>query len=329
MSYSDGKRKGSAVNKLFKLKKWLTVPEAARHLTIVFGEEVRESDVLRLALDGHLKLSVNLLNHAKARRGKVIPLSEARTAPSLFQEGDKPRKVVRAIPLNEHDFLELDEQIVTLDGVWDLPFIGNEGLDVEQECQQLNDGPTVTLQSLDGAFVKGQDGQLFQLQEDFDDNRHTAGSKAGLRELEERIALENIEPSKARELLDRHKERRKKYLAERKANRDAGRNSANYFPAGRLPHDSVLVVRSEALWELEESMNEAPSSAERSLTTTERNTLLVIIAALCNYSAIKPQERGAATQIAKLTEEIGATVTDDTVRTALAKIPDALETRRK
>lgn len=65
------------------------------------------------------------------------------------------------------------------------------------------------------------------------------------------------------------------------------------------------------------------------LKTQERNTLLTIIAALCDYSAIKHQERGAASQIAKMTEEIGASVTDDTVRKVLARIPGALETRMK
>jgi hypothetical protein len=182
---------------------------------------------------------------------------------------------------------------------------------------------------LDGAFVKGQDGQLCQLQESYDENEYQRGSEANLRKLKERMALENIEPSKAKELLDQHQEERKKYLAERKAKRDAGKHSENYYPAGGLPSDSVLVVRTEALREFEASITDAPVSVEKPLTTTERNTLLTIIAALCDYSAIKPQERGAAAQIAKLTEDIGATVTDDTVRKALAKIPEALETRMK
>lgn len=65
------------------------------------------------------------------------------------------------------------------------------------------------------------------------------------------------------------------------------------------------------------------------MTTTERNTLLTIIAALCDYSAIKTDDRGAATQIAKLTDEIGAAVSDDTVRRWLKAIPDALATRMK
>lgn len=65
------------------------------------------------------------------------------------------------------------------------------------------------------------------------------------------------------------------------------------------------------------------------LATTERSTLLTIIAGLCRYSGIKHQERGAANQITKLTEELGAAVSDDTVRRILAKIPDALESRLK
>jgi len=60
------------MSKLFKLKEWLTVADAAQHLTIVFGEEVAEADVLRFALDGHLKLSVNFVNHAKAKCGQIV-----------------------------------------------------------------------------------------------------------------------------------------------------------------------------------------------------------------------------------------------------------------
>lgn len=68
---------------------------------------------------------------------------------------------------------------------------------------------------------------------------------------------------------------------------------------------------------------------ESPVTARERNTLLTIIAALCEYSGIDPTERGAASQIAKMTEKLGATVTDDTIRKALGKIADALETRMK
>jgi len=55
------------MGKLFKLKEWMTVADAARHISSLCEEEVNEADVLRLALDGHLKIAVNLVNGVYAR----------------------------------------------------------------------------------------------------------------------------------------------------------------------------------------------------------------------------------------------------------------------
>ena len=101
----------------------------------------------------------------------------------------------------------------------------------------------------------------------------------------------------------------------------------SYYPAGGLPVDAVLVVRTEELRKFEQKIS-GNAEEERSLRTTERNTLLTIIAALCDYSNIKYQERGVVGQIERMTQEIGAPVTDDTNRTVLAKIPAPLETRK-
>jgi hypothetical protein len=318
------------VGKLFKLMEWLTLADAAQHLSIMFGEDVREADVLRLALDGHLKLSAHMVNHARALRGKVVPIDEAETV-EMFEDLSRGKsiKVIRGLHIREGEILELDKEIVTLVGVWDLPMIGAERLDVEHEYQNQTGGPDVTLLGLDGAFVEGQDGTLFQLQESYDENEYQTGSNAHLRKLNERIARDNVGPSKAQELLDQYKKNRKTFLAESKANEDSGKDALNYYPAGGLPKDGVLVVRTDALRKLEQSIIGAPASVDKPMTTTERNTLLTIIAALCDYSAIKPGDRGAASQIAKLTEDIAATVTDDTIRKVLAKIPDALEARMK
>lgn len=68
---------------------------------------------------------------------------------------------------------------------------------------------------------------------------------------------------------------------------------------------------------------------EKPITTTERNTLLTIVAALCGYSDIKHHERGASQRIMAMTDDIGAHVDDETIRNALKKIPGALETRMK
>ncbi len=65
------------------------------------------------------------------------------------------------------------------------------------------------------------------------------------------------------------------------------------------------------------------------LQSNERNSLLTIIAALCDHSNIRHGERGVAGKIANMTEKIGAPVSQDTVLRALSKIPDALESRSK
>ena len=64
------------MSKLFSLKEWLTLADAAQHLAIVFGEDVTEADVLRLGLDGRLRLSVHFVNHTRAHCGKVVSWDE-------------------------------------------------------------------------------------------------------------------------------------------------------------------------------------------------------------------------------------------------------------
>ena len=245
------------MKKLFTLKKWLTLQEAARYLTIVFGEEVREADVLRLALDGHLKLSVNFVNHARARKGEVVPIEEAKYTEFLFgsvprlsipeEHKGKPIMVMRGINLDDKRVLNLDSDVVTLNGVYDLVMLGNERLDIEHKYQMLTKGPSVTLHGLDGAFVTGDANTMYQIQESYDENEYQTGSNGSLRELEKDITLKKIKPEKANELLAKHKENRKIFLAKAKERRDSGRDSENYHPAGGLPGDGVIVVRTDAL----------------------------------------------------------------------------------
>src|SRR5215472_4776769 len=98
------------MRKLFNLKYWLTLPDAARHLSMLLGEDVNEADVLRLALDGHLTLSVNFVNYTMGRCGRVISSGDAKwiTVPSL--SGDQQVKLpVSGMQIAEDKFLQLDE----------------------------------------------------------------------------------------------------------------------------------------------------------------------------------------------------------------------------
>ncbi len=229
-------------SKLFQLKNWLTIPEAAKYLSIMFGEEVNESDVLRLALDRHLKLSVNFVNHAHAKRGeKFLPFEEWETKfrkmaswqtaetrgrsdgmiavhfpghdigfylkdDELINENGPQRlghdEELKSRLLKKHspeeqtniitDMIEaaiihireesekydgkvppstmsFKGNVTSIDGVWDLPMLGTENIDIEHGFQMLTGGPEVTLVGLDGACVEDKDGVIYQLQDRFDE----------------------------------------------------------------------------------------------------------------------------------------------------------------
>lgn len=50
---------------LWKLREWLTISQAAEYLSSKIDDDVSEADILRLGLDGQLKLSVNLPSGTK------------------------------------------------------------------------------------------------------------------------------------------------------------------------------------------------------------------------------------------------------------------------
>ncbi|MBC7619867.1 MAG: hypothetical protein H7293_12940 [Candidatus Saccharibacteria bacterium] len=329
-------KSGSLLKRLSDLKKWLTVPDAARHLTIVFGEDVSEADVLRLALDGHLKISVNFVNHATAIRGKVIPIDEATyrelspwalSAITIPGHQGEPVNVMEGLNLDGKRVLELEDELVTLDGVFDLAMIGNERIDIEHKYQMLTGGPSVDLSNLEGAFVMSDAETMFQLQDRMKINKEWPKPLAAPQKSENDDGKTVLEIESVTHTSP--KEANVGSLWEVRDRRLKARDDEFYYPAAGLPDNSAVVVRTEALTEFERSLSAPTEVRDDPITPTERNTLLIIIAALCDYSDIKHADRNTAKQISGFTAEIGAPVTDETVRTALNKIPDALERRKR
>jgi len=147
---------------------------------------VDEAHVLRLALDGELTLSVNLVNGAQVRRGRFVPLKRDRRsvrqtggAASTYEPtpvlgkgiplfadrpyGNRSKPVQLDLSRHEGETLELGEELTTISGVWDLPMIGNERHDVERRYQRMCKGPDVTLVCWEGAVVE-RPGVCCQLQ---------------------------------------------------------------------------------------------------------------------------------------------------------------------
>lgn len=166
------------MSKLLLLKEWLTLDDAARHLTSVLKEPVAPADILQLALEGQLVLSVNLVNHAQATRRFIKSAEEAGTwkmpVPITLPEDLAPpdprgRRVRRkdaphrgweehefpaGTPLDDGRILCYgDDSLHTLVGVWDLAMLGGERIAVERELHNLIGGPSVELVNIDGSFL--------------------------------------------------------------------------------------------------------------------------------------------------------------------------------
>ena len=276
-----------ALKKLMRLREWLNVPEAARHLSILFGEDVTEADVLRLALDGHLTLSVNLVNQAKARCGPAIPLADAerRTIQTLDNQFFH---TIDGLYLGNDRVLVYKREVNTLEGIWDLPLIGQERVEIEHKYQLLTGGPTVDLHSFDGPLVSHPDGTWGEILERFSENPYF--NKNNLKSPYD--------------------------------------HPDNYYPAGQLPPDAVLVVRTSALQKLEALISKPEPAAERPVARRERTTLLMIIAALAKLAKIdvaKPSSAAAA--IESETIQMGARVAARTIEEHLRRIPEARENK--
>ena len=229
-------------SKMFKLKEWLTVPDTARHLSIMFGEEVNEPDVLLLALNGHLRLSVSLVKGTIARTGRVvlneelvwkkldltmvsseglaafckIGLPEDHIVLNTEAFDALPGKIVH---LGRTQVIKLDENVSVIGGLWDVPMLGLTKRYVEDAYQHLTGVPSPAeehLFGLEGIYLVRPNGEACELQDSFEED------------LETREAEKTLDP---------------------------------YYPAESLPEDCVLLVRTSALTDLIERLEKENEKA--------------------------------------------------------------------
>ncbi len=288
-------------SKLFQLKEWVTLDEAAGLLGELLEERVVVADVLRLVLDGKLVLSVHLVNKRAARSARLVPLSECKwrpldleafktTIPELppaqsyklaelherhpgLQEKIDNKEILLlpdAVRYSDNDqWLDVDPAQKVIDGVWDLVMIGGDRFEVEKRYQEATRGPEVSWTRFDGVFVQ-RAGVFFQLLENEDNNPYVKGSRAELEVLKARIHDEQILRDEADHLLETHRAHRKKLL-------DRG---PGYYPTSQLPQDAVWVVRTEVLRALKRKLSEEAWEEERPLAKRRESTLLNIVGGL-------------------------------------------------
>lgn len=169
------------MKKLLKLKDWLTVPDAARHLSILFNEDITEADVLRFGLDGRLTLSTYFVNPKYGRCAKIIPRADAETKEISIKSGNVNWAKNKGCLLKDGRAVSFGD-ITLFEGVWDLSMLGAERAQVEHKYQSLTGGPDVVFYSKVGALVNRQDGTWGRLliNEEQDDEEYKSHTTGGL-----------------------------------------------------------------------------------------------------------------------------------------------------
>lgn len=258
-----------AISKLIKFKSWLTLPDAAKHLTGVGNEEVTEADILQLALDGYLKLSVNFVSPVPAMPGKVVGYEDIEW--EGIQTDDGIVKEMKSIDIGEGRYLNLSNEIIKISQVWDLVMSHCGRTDVKNRVQNLTSGAEVEPDINDEGFFVELDGQVCRVHIDIENVDYIPGSAAQLEKLRKSIKDGEILGEEAENQLRKSKEAREKLNAIPYEDRCIA------FYDWTLPKGGDLVVRRKALIEFERISVDEKQKINVDLSETERNTMLKLI----------------------------------------------------
>jgi hypothetical protein len=291
------------MSKLFKLKEWLTLEEAASHISDVLGESFTLTDIYQFALSGHLVLSVNFVNNVKAKKVTFTKKEDIKYKKEFFKnvpnisEGAYVNVPINAqYPISRNLWVKrIEEQVFSLVGVWDLAMVGTEKYRLKQLYQQeISSDIEVKVPDALNVYVKGAE-DTYQLQL--------------LLTMEEyRLKHNNltVDGMKPRIL-----------------------NSALAYPANRLDEvDHDLVMKVKEVTRFIKSLEDTPEEV-KPLHDKERTTLLLLLGSVLKKANFDINERGVASNIRKATESNATPISLQTILDLLPLLRDVVELKQR
>ncbi|MCG8028660.1 MAG: hypothetical protein N0E55_13235 [Candidatus Thiodiazotropha taylori] len=229
------------MKKLYTLKSWFSLGDAAERLGAGLGEGVSVNDVLQLVVEELLPLSW-YIRHVPARR--VAPYTALRGrgySPEFFQMQncffpDKEFPQDQLIISEEWECVDGEESIVYLDGPHRLELKYCGALMDWIHAHLTNTGGELI--SLDGFFVSDNEGTIWQIME------HRPRSRYKTSDGEEKEM------------------------------------AACYHPSGVFPEEAELIIQRQDIEAFERSLSESPDTEPNSLLQRTETSYLNMIAAL-------------------------------------------------
>jgi hypothetical protein len=291
-----------ATQKPNETRPYLTVPDAANHLSGIGIGDGTEAYVLSLVLHRKLRLSVFFSKESWAN-----PCSTG------------------------NNFLNVDESTwVSLTGLWDLPMIDGGEFEIEQRWRKLTNNPESEARGVHWVFLEDDNGLIYRLKNSFNFSEYQAETNRMLKEQRRQNAINNVCKENADLLLNLIGEERENFLSNRLR-----------FPGFSLPKDSVLVIRTKALLEYEyEVMNsvagQTGSKTSAAQSKNERNTMLKLIYGMAvdayDYDPKNPKNTATGGKSSGISQKLqirGVEISNDTVKKYLDEAKVLIEEQKK
>lgn len=329
------------MSKLLKVKKYLSISEAAKHLSRLLEESVSVADIYELSLDKQLTISARFINKVYAKVGKLVTAGD-----NDIHKFPISVDLVTGEELERVQFIDLDEQVKIMDDQWlvfdknvqviegikDLAMIGEECHKVKELYQEAIDGPSPNVDGMSGFYVRNGE-RIYQLQ----DVLTLQPNENNIPALEQK--LQSILKPKGLTLEDVFS-RDDSYVLDCLDEDELDEFSGIAFA---LAHPEVvnkqddgsflsledpcyqLVVKTSELTRFVQSLqdeSETHSLQEKPLPLRERESYLKSIGTLCYMAEVDIRQRGISQAIEKASENYGYPMSDDTVRKHLKQLID-------
>ncbi|ANB23846.1 hypothetical protein A6F57_00630 [Alteromonas stellipolaris] len=298
------------MTKLIKVKRYFSLNDSASFLSSALEEQVSLADIYELALEGHLAISIRLTNQAYAKKVALVPDDDLASNPQQIKS-----------TLDS----EADEQIHTLDGIYDLAMIGEEKFEIRKLYQKETQGASPILSETKGFFIVHED-HVYQLLESL------PVSKSEKSQISKEARLESLLKSKGLTSESQFDDPLSVFedlsideieqVAELVSPFNDGENKS-LIPLDKLSYQ--LVVRTTELNRFISSLNNPSSSGEddkNSVHPPEKRSYLKFIGILLHGHKIDPAKKGGTTPLRYMMDEAGISLCNNTVRKILSEVED-------
>ncbi|MDK2764167.1 MAG: hypothetical protein KYX63_09320 [Alteromonas macleodii] len=296
------------MNKLLKLKQYLSINDSADYLSATLEETVSVADIYELSLEGHLAISIRLTNQAFAKKVDLAPELELTNSEEQFG----------AVQANE-----VNEQVHIFNGLYDLAMIGEERFELRKLYQREVEGDSPVLSELSGFYVK-HEGSIYKLLESLPVSNSEEFQIAKEARLESLLKAKGLtsqsqfdDPLSAFENFDAEEILEIARLV-------SPFPGDEFREAISIPANTYqFVIRPTELHRLVAKLNNPlliDGKVESKLLPLEKRTLLNVIHILLKELRIDPNVRGISSSISLLSDKAGIAISDNTIRKVLKDV---------